>query len=428
VTPWAQLRRVVSVASEVLSAPRMIAAVATAIVGTSVFSHVLRQIIGPPGLVAIIAALSVIAILTIVARWRTIEWRGILPISLLVFLGWAGLSVIWSQYTWLTAGGLAYLAGFTALGLYVALLRDTIQIVRTFGDVLRLALGVSIALEIFSGVLIDAPIEFLGISGHLAGLGPIQGISGSRNQLGILAVMALVTFATEHRTKSTSSLTSFSSLVAAGVVLALTNSQLAAGAALVVLVAAAALYGLRRVTAGRRRFWQFGLLAATVAVAIAAWVSRSVIIRWADASAELNYRLDVWREAWSLISLYPLQGWGWIGTWRDDIPPFILFQNLSARTETSASNALLDIWLQLGLVGLVIFLGLAGLALARSWLLASRQRSVVYAWPALMLVTLLVTALAESSILVEFGWMTFVVCAVKAAEQLSWRRALEAND
>jgi hypothetical protein len=65
-----------------------------------------------------------------------------------------------------------------------------------------------------------------------------------------------------------------------------------------------------------------------------------------------------------------------------------------------------------------------GLAFIRSWLLASRQRSFVYAWPALMLVVLIVASLAESMILVEFGWLTFVVCCVKAARELSWRRAL----
>jgi hypothetical protein len=69
-----------------------------------------------------------------------------------------------------------------------------------------------------------------------------------------------------------------------------------------------------------------------------------------------------------------------------------------------------------------------GLAFTRSWLLASRRKSVVFAWPALVLVALVTTALAESSILVEFGWLTFVVCAVKASEQLSWRQAFQRLD
>jgi hypothetical protein len=74
-------------------------------------------------------------------------------------------------------------------------------------------------------------------------------------------------------------------------------------------------------------------------------------------------------------------------------------------------------------VGAVIFVGLVGLTFVRSWLLAGQRRSVVFAWPALALVVLLSSALFESSLLVEYGWLTFVVCCVKAARELSWRRA-----
>lgn len=45
-------------------------------------------------------------------------------------------------------------------------------------------------------------------------------------------------------------------------------------------------------------------------------------------------------------------------------------------------NAYLDVWFQLGLPGLVAFVGLAFI---RLWLLASRQRGFVYAWLALVL-------------------------------------------
>ena len=88
-------------------------------------------------------------------------------------------------------------------------------------------------------------------------------------------------------------------------------------------------------------------------------------------------------------------------------------------------NAYLDVLFQLGLVGLFSLLALVGLALVRSWLLASNKRSVVYAWPALVLVVLLVTSAAESSILVESGWLTLVICTAKASQGLSWRARLQ---
>ena len=407
-----------------LAAPRFVTALTTAIVGTGVFAFALRQMMGWGGLIATIATLVILAAASIVARRSSIEWRGLLPISLLVFLGWATISIFWSHYHWATLGGLAYLGAFTILGLYAALLRDTIQIVRAYGDVLRFTLAVSLAIEVLSGILIDTPIKFLLVLGKISEFGPIQGISGARNQLGIVAVIALITFATEYRTHLVSRTTSVFSLGGAALVLALTRSPLAIGTLLLVGVGATALCGLRRVRPDRQRSWQIALLAVTTVLGVVAWTSRSMIIAFFNVSGELTYRLNVWHTLWDLTALNPLQGWGWIGQWRDDIAPFPLFSTISARENTSASNAFLDVWFQLGLVGIAIFAVMVALTFVRSWLLASRQRSIVFAWPALALIALVASALAESSMLTEFGWLTFVACCVKAAGELSWRTAL----
>ncbi|MGL4340618.1 MAG: O-antigen ligase family protein [Rhodoglobus sp.] len=416
--------RLATLLLEILGSARFIAALTTSIIGVAVLCFLLRSTIGGPGLLAILALQALLAVGSLAARRGTIEWLGILPLSLIVFLVWAGLSVFWSSYTWVTLGGLSYLGGFTLLGIYSALLRDTIQLVRSFGDVLRVVLTASLGIEIFAGVLIDSPIPFLEILGTLGTLGPIQGLSGARNQLGIIAVLALVTFAIELRTRSLRRDVALGSLVLGTSVLLLTRSPLAIGALVVTALAAAALYGLRRAAPERRRFLQLGLIVAAVLTASAAWVLRSPIVETSNASGELSYRLGLWRRAWELIAVNPLEGWGWFGSWRSDIPPFQFFGGLGPRTPSSASNAFVDVWLQLGFAGLVLFVGLVGLAFTRSWLLASRQRSVVFTWPALILVVLVTTALAESSILTEFGWLTFVACTVKAAHHLSWRTAL----
>ena len=409
---------------EILGSARFNTALTTSVIGVAMLCFLLRSVVGWPGLMTILALQLLLAAGSMVARRGTIEWQGILPVSLIVFIGWASLSVVWSDYKGATVAGLAYLLCFTVLGIYVALLRDTIQIVRSFGDVFRVVLGGSLVIEIIAGVLIDSPIKFLEILGKLDEFGPIQGFTGARNQLGIIAVLAIVTFVIEFRTRSVPRGLAIGSLVLAAIILLLTRSPLATGAMIVVCVAAAALYGLRRAEPERRRILQLGLLVLSVLIAIAAWILRSSIVQASNAGGELSYRLSVWSRAWNLISLNPIEGWGWIGTWRGDIVPFVFFGGIDSRIPTSASNAFVDIWLQLGLVGLVVFLGLVGLTFARSWLLASRQRSVVFAWPALVLVVLVTTALAESSMLLEFGWLTFVACSVKAAHHLSWRTAL----
>jgi hypothetical protein len=50
---------------------------------------------------------------------------------------------------------------------------------------------------------------------------------------------------------------------------------------------------------------------------------------------------------------------------------------------------------------------------------------VVYLWPALTLVALIGTAFTESALLIDFCWLTLVICVVKSANKLSWRTAFE---
>lgn len=406
-----------------VGSPRFSAALTLAIIGSQLVALLLQELTGWPGDVAVVTGLVIFAALSLIAQRDAIEWHGLLPVSLLIFASWAALSILWSEYNWATAGSVVYFLAVTFLGIYVALVRDTIQIARAFGDVLRVVLAVSVALEIFSGVLINLPIPLLGIQGNLAEFGPIQGIFGARNLLGIVTLVALVTFGTELRTRSVPRDRAIGSIVLASAVLIFTRSPIAFGTFVVVALAAVALFALRRATPDRKRIWQIVLLAVSMTIGVLTWVDRDQIISALSASSELNKRLSIWQPLRLLIPQHNLEGYGWAGHWWQDLLPFGYIRNSSGAVPSSAMNAYLDIWFQLGLIGLFAFVVLAGLAFIRSWLLASRQRSIVYAWPALVLVVLLVSGLAESSLLVEFGWLTFVVCTVKASRELSWRKA-----
>jgi O-antigen ligase len=412
-----------ALAQSVLESPRFANATTVAAIGVAVGAEFLVRLIGWAGLIAMLTTLVLLMAGMAFARRAEIRWLGLLPVSLLVFVGWACLSILWSPYRSATASGLAYLLAFTVLGIGIALVRDTIQIVRAFGDVFRAALVVSIGIEIFAGLLIDSPIPFLGVQGDLDALGPIQGIMGSRNQLGLLALIAVITFGTELRTRSVSRGLGIGSLVLGGAAILLSRSPVISAVFVVVGMAVVALYLLRRIPAERRTIWQLSLVAAVGVLAIAAWLARAPLIALFSANSDLSYRLTLWRGILNLIDQNPLQGWGWVGYWRPDIMPFPIFAIAGEREPTSAVNAYVDVWFQLGFIGLVIFLGLVLLTFTRSWLLAGRRRSTVFAWPALVLVALLVTSLAESSMLVEYGWLMFVVCTVKAAQELSWRGA-----
>ncbi len=416
-----------AITQSILESPRFANAVSVAAIGVAVSAQFLTRIIGWAGLIGMLVVLVVLMAGMAFVRRSEVRWLSVLPVSLVLFVGWATISILWSNYRSATAGGIAYLVAFTVLGIGISLVRDTIQIVRAFGDVFRALLIVSIALEIFAGVLIDSPIPFLDIQGDFDLLGPIQGIMGSRNQLGLLALLAVITFGTELRTKSVSRSVGIGSLVLGAVAVLLSRSPVISAVFVVVGLAVVALYLLRRLSAERRTIWQLSLLGAAVVLAIVAWIVRTPLIALFSANSELGYRLALWRRILAFVPQNPLEGWGWVGYWRPDVLPFPIFTIAGEREPTSAVNAYLDVLFQLGFVGLAVFVGLVLLTFTRSWLLAGRRRSTVFAWPALVLLTLIVTSLAESSMLVEYGWLLFVVCTVKAAQELSWRRALSVS-
>jgi hypothetical protein len=101
--------------------------------------------------------------------------------------------------------------------------------------------------------------------------------------------------------------------------------------------------------------------------------------------------------------------------------PFSSVRSSSGAHPDSALNAYADIWLQLGLAGIIVLLAALGLAFVRAWIVATDRRSTVYVWPALTLVLLATVSMTESYLLFEGGLLLFVTSAFAAARNRSWR-------
>lgn len=411
-------------ARRALASPRFTQALTEVTIAVALCMHALRAVIGWPGALAVLAALVVLAGLSLAGQPERVEWRGILPISLLALVGLMVVSIVWSQYPLASLGGVAYSLAFAFLGLYIALVRDTIQVVRGVGNALRFVLTTSFALEILSGLLIDTPLTFLGIAGNLAQGGPVQGLAGTRNYFAFMGGLAALSFWIEYRTRSVPrGLTAFSlALAAATIVFArspVTGLVLAA-----VLVAGLVLVVLRRLDAAPRRAAQSVLLISAGVSALLGWLLRQQLLALAGATADVTIRTSVWADLESFIGQYPMQGWGWLGAWQRDLYPYLVVRDAVGRQPASALNAYVDVTVQLGFIGLGLLLVALGLAFVRSWLVATERRSTVHVWPALTLVLLATTSMTESYLLVEAAFMLFVIAALTAARERSWRGRL----
>lgn len=409
----------------VLLASASFARAYTIVVLGSVFSsYTIERIAGRVTYATIIVSLCVIGVAVLIARRREITLVRLVPSTLLMFLAWAFAAVFWSFdtagsfWSWVSTAALAFLA------VVIGHVRDTLQTARALGDVLRVLLAISLAVEVLSGVLLDMPFPFLGVQSNIAELGPLQGIFGTRNLLGLVAILALITFLIEYRTQSVRPGLSIASVVLAGSMATLSDSPTVLVLAVGVGAAVGALALVRHTRPEHRTLLQWGLGALVVVAGVVGYAARHPIIAWLGAGTDFSMRVNLWNKIVEFLRVRPVQGWGWFGPWDPVQFPFNLINFQLQASHATGLNAYFDVLLQLGWLGLILFLAFAGVALVRSWLDASERRSVIYAWTPLMLIALLIDSMFESFTLAGLGWLMLVLLAVRAGKSRSWRERM----
>lgn len=372
----------------------------------------------------IIAGLCLLGAAILVVRRREIEPLKLIPSTVVIFAGWLLVTVFWTSDAARTLAGWVSFVAIAFLAIVIAHVRDTLQTARALGDVLRWLLSASLILEILSGILLDMPIVFLDIQGAIAEGGPVQGLFGTRNMLGFVAVIALITFVIEWRTSSVRRGVAVFSLVLAGSLALLSASPTVLVLCLAVGAAAGVLALVRITPPAQRRALQIAVASVVAGGLIVAYVLRHRIIALLDAGADFGLRADLWNVLLEFVAQRPVQGFGWFGPWPTTEWPFLVLNFATGGRHSSALNAYFDVLLQAGGVGLILFATLCGVALVRAWLVASARRSVVYAWTPMILVALLVDSVFESFTLQGAGLLLLVLCSVRAGLTMSWRRGL----
>lgn len=388
-------------------------------------SFMIEHLMSTATLATIITLLSLLGVGMLVARRDELSLLRFAPTSLLGFLALTLISVLWSSDRGHTIAGWLTLAGYATVAITIGHVRDTLQTVRAIGDTLRWLLSASLLLEIVCGILLDVPFPALGLEGNLAAGGPLQGIFGTRNMLGFIAVIALITFVVEWRTQSIGRALGIFSVSLAGFLALFSASPTVMVLALGVGVATVALTIVRHARPERRVGVQWALGALVAAALGLAFGLRHQIIRLLDAGSDFSTRADLWNLILDFIAEQPVTGYGWFGPWARGEYPFTYINFLLNDRHQSALNSYFDLLLQVGWIGFALFLVLGGVATVRSWLVASVRRSVVYAWTPLVLVTLAVESMFESFTLTGPGWLLLVLCALRAGQSRSWRQNID---
>ncbi|MES2169368.1 MAG: O-antigen ligase family protein [Actinomycetota bacterium] len=360
-----------------------------------------------------------------------------LPYPLIAFLGLAVISIAWSQYRIESVMGTAAQVITTLAAVAVAVTLSWPELLTVLGRVFKLVLGLSFLFEFVVAAIIRTPIYPVWVTPEsnpakllywsrdlLFQAGKIQGIVGNSSLLAMAALLGLIVFALQLATRTVRPVSGWIWLIVALALIAITQSATIFLALAAVVIVAAAVLLIRSSSSPRGRTARYGIIAVVVVVAVVVSViERTAILHLLGKSSDFTGRSEIWSKVIALAQQHPAAGWGWISYWVPWVAPFDHLIVKGGVQVLHAHNAWLDVWLQLGILGLIVFGAFVLSTLVRSWLFSvdkvidTRSGVGSYSWltalPLLMFVAQLVQSLAESRMLVEGGWMLLVIWAVK---------------
>lgn len=387
------------------------------------------------------AVLCIITVAAVAVTMRTSMSGLRLPVLLSAFLGLATASVFWSATRAVTALAVAVLLATTYLA--VATVR------RTSGARFMELLYRGFQISLFGGVAFEGVVTFVvrhpiaPLANDLGSLasnvpgnpgliwshdtllsgGPLDGFVGNRNPfaaIALFAAMIAVVLLMERRIRV---IDGGATLLTAGAVHLMTQSATVtiATAYLSALVVAALV--IRRVPLRAKKALSFSMLACTAIGGVLTVKFHTQLFALVDRSSEASHRTGIWRQVAALAEQRP-EGWGYVGYWPVWEQPYraIVDQAMvdgAGVVVTHAHNAVLDAWLQLGLIGVALFAGLLLLTFGSAWRLVERagrgDTFIPLGW-VMLTVALALQALTESRLLVEGGWFMLVALYCSAPQ------------
>ncbi|HTN55612.1 MAG TPA: O-antigen ligase family protein [Microbacterium sp.] len=408
-----------------------------------VFAHTaVYNLVGPIGAAIVLAALTLGALgiwVPAVAKSRPTRfpWRR-LPWVALGYGALAAVSVLWSRWPSATALTWVLLAAVTASALMVATMLTWQEIARALSTMLKVILGLSLAVEMWVALVLRHPLlpnfadvppgeidpHLYWVRGNLFNDGRIQGVVGNAHTMAMMCLFALIVFGVLYaaRTRRRGILIAWAALAVVLLVKA-ASTTVYLGIAVVLAVLAAALLMRVATTPRARRTGYIAFAAVAAAGVFGGLLLRDRVLDLFGKSSDLTGRLEIWQAVWDRAITRPVFGNGFSSPWVPWDPAFEGWILNHGLTVFHAHDMWLDVFLQLGVVG-VVLMAIAWLALLwRAWFFAidrprwdldaKRPYSPIALLPLLLTVSLLFEGLAESAPIMLWGWMLLILLSFK---------------
>ncbi|WP_185022863.1 O-antigen ligase [Curtobacterium sp. PhB115] len=374
------------------------------------------------------------------------------PWPLWAFLAWCLVSVAWSHWRFATISSLIVQVICVAVAFTIASTLTWRRIADALSLGLRWVLLLSLLFEAVVAVFVrhpiapiwtdygdaDIPDAFYFSRAELFTGGRIQGLPGNANLLAMVALLVAIVVVVQLAEGRMRRARATGWLVLAALAFVLTRSSTVIAAALVVAVVALVAVWVRRVPTERRTPRYLVLAVGAVVVAVAAFLLRGPVSELLGKGSDATGRGEIWAKVLGLIDQHAVVGWGWIGYWWPGIPTLADLAHRKGVTYLQAHDAYLDVWMQTGIIGLVLFGLYVVTTLWRSWACATRigydaalrprPFDPVSLLPLLVVVALLVQSVAESRLLYQGNWVLFALLAIKARIVLTGEEPASTGD
>jgi O-antigen ligase len=354
-----------------------------------------------------------------------------IPDSLAALLALMALSLAWSQYRPQTLLALTLQLGATAFALFLVNQFGWRQLLNILANTIRFILVSSLLFELLAAFLGrieplfpnyegEPPASaYLWSQGNLFNGERIQGVVGNANLLAFLAVLGALVFLVEFIVTARRRSVPLGSIALSLLMAVLAQSATMQFAAVLVLFAAlVAILAEGKDRPARRRIYLRAIISLGV-VGYIAFAFRTQLFELVGRSSDATGRFDIWASVWRLVVEKPVEGWGWIGYWVPGVEPWEGFAAIGGVPLYQAHNATLDVLVQLGILGVIVFIWLMVETFVRLWHIAVRHTSPLYFYPLFIFLVLAAQSLAESRLLIEGGWVLLVLIATKGREGFS---------
>lgn len=337
----------------------------------------------------------------------------------ILFTLWVLATALWSLDPLLTLRRGVEFALAGGFGLYLAVRFPLQKQLRIFWIALLL-LAVASVLAVFA-------FPATGLDRSAGHLHDWKGIFTQKNASGRMMVLATALLLVLRRGAGASKALFYSSIAASAALFALVLYKSGSRSAWLleaVVLAVAFLLWILRCAAPKLRVLllvvaaELGLIACVVAYA-----ERARILEHLGRGVMLSGRVGIWAAVWSYICQRPWLGWGYAAFWQGWTGPSFQVSSMVHFLVFHAHDGYLDLWLQTGLLGLLLFVLLGLQAFARvvrrvgEGEFADRSGKFPMSnllWPLLVLVIVGLYGIDENTILIVHGifWPLAVMALV----------------